>query len=245
SKNCPEEHNIDGSNFVRVDHLQLVNDESEKAHKFRIEGQKDMWKSRQTFTYPDKETVSDSGIAYIGGEAKWQVQNLKPGKDLIVIKRLDATPGEQICDISVDGKKVGPRKVTEGERKPRWLNHDFQGIGGEKGRGSQDKSREVCGWMVALNGQHKGEDFRLRVGKNVLGTAADCDIVLTDKKISRKHATVRYEGGEFQIADLDSSNGTFVNDEKVQKHDLIDNDIIKLGDIEFEFKCRALREKRE
>ena len=118
-------------------------------------------------------------------------------------------------------------------------------IGGEKGRGSQDKSREVCGWMVALNGQHKGEDFRLRVGKNVLGTAADCDIVLTDKKISRKHATIRYEGGEFQIADLDSSNGTFVNDEKVQKHDLIDNDIIKLGDIEFEFKCRAMREKRE
>ena len=122
---------------------------------------------------------------------------------------------------------------------------NVQEIGGEKGRGSQDKSREVCGWIVALNGQHKGEDFRLRVGKNVLGTAADCDIVLTDKKISRKHATVRYEGGEFQIADLDSSNGTFVNDEKVQKHDLIDNDILKLGDIEFEFKCRALREKRE
>jgi len=36
-----------------------------------------------------------------------------------------------------------------------------------------------------------------------------------------------------------------VNDEKVQKHDLIDNDIIKLGDIQFEFKCRAMREKRE
>ena len=117
--------------------------------------------------------------------------------------------------------------------------------GGEKGRGSSDKSREVCGWMVALNGQHKGEDFRLRVGKNVIGTAADCEIVLTDKKISRKHATIRYEGGEYQIADLDSSNGCFVNDEKIQKHDLIDNDIIKLGDIEFEFKCRAVRAKRE
>ena len=75
--------------------------------------------------------------------------------------------------------------------------------------------------------------------------AADCEVVLTDKKISRKHATVRFEGGEFQIADLDSSNGCFVNDEKVQKHDLIDNDIIKLGDIQFEFKCRAMREKRE
>ena len=89
------------------------------------------------------------------------------------------------------------------------------------------------------------QDFRLRVGKNVIGTAADCDIVLSDKKLSRKHATIRYEGGEFQIADLDSSNGTHVNDEKVQKHDLIDNDIIKLGDIEFEFKCRAMRAHRE
>src|SRR3989440_7520584 len=71
SKDFPEELNIDGSNFVRVDHLQLVNDESEKAYKFRIEGQKDMWKSRQTFTYPDKETVSDSGVAYICDEAEW------------------------------------------------------------------------------------------------------------------------------------------------------------------------------
>lgn len=122
---------------------------------------------------------------------------------------------------------------------------DVKQFGGEKGRGSSDKSREVCGWMVALNGQHKGEDFRLRVGKNVIGTAADCDVVLTDKKISRKHATIRFEGGEFQIADLDSSNGCFVNEEKIQKHDLIDNDIIKLGDIEFEFKARAMREKRE
>src|SRR5438067_2988346 len=69
------------------------------------------------------------------------------------------------------------------------------GGGADKGRGSADKSREVCGWLVALNGQHKGEDFRLRVGKNVIGTAADCDIVLSDKKLSRKHSTIRYEGG--------------------------------------------------
>jgi len=103
--------------------------------------------------------------------------------------------------------------------------------GGEKRRGGP-----TVGWIVALNGDHKGEDFRLKSGKNVIGAAADCDIVLTDKKVSRKHCTIRYEGGEFQIADLDSSNGTFVNDERTQKHDLIDNDIIKLGDIQFKFK---------
>src|SRR2546421_10401415 len=75
SQPFPEELNIDGSNFTRVDHLQLVNEDSEKAHKFRIEGQKDMWKSRQTFTYPDKETVSDSGVAYIGGGGERRAAN--------------------------------------------------------------------------------------------------------------------------------------------------------------------------
>src|SRR5215831_8199789 len=140
------------------------------------------------------------------------------------------------------GGMVPPPSMGQGTAM---INLGDVSVAGEKGRGSTDKSREVCGWMVALNGQHKGEDFRLRVGKNVIGTAADCDIVLTDKKISRKHATIRYEGGEYQIADLDSSNGCFVNDEKIQKHDLIDNDIIKLGDIEFEFKCRAMRQHRE
>lgn len=113
------------------------------------------------------------------------------------------------------------------------------------GTGSQKEGKgPLVGWIVALNGQHKGEDFRLRAGKNVIGTAADCDIVITDKKISRKHATIRYEGGEFQLADLDSSNGSFVNDERVQKHDLIDNDIVRLADVEFEFKCLSKREKR-
>lgn len=103
--------------------------------------------------------------------------------------------------------------------------------GGEKRRGGP-----TVGWIVALNGDHKGEDFRLKAGKNVIGTASDCDIVLTDKKVSRKHCTIRYEGGEFQIADLDSSNGSFVNEDRIQKHDLIDNDILKLGDIQFKFK---------
>lgn len=113
------------------------------------------------------------------------------------------------------------------------------------GDGDKKKKGPVVGWVVALNGAHNGEDFRLHPGKNTVGTAADADIVLTDKKISRKHAVIRYEGGQFVLNDLDSSNGTFVNDEKVAKQELIDNDTLRFGDIEFEFKCRANRERRD
>lgn len=125
SRPFPNALNIDGSNFTQVDHLKLVDDDSTKTHKFVIEGQKDMWKSRQSFSYPDKEVVSDAGIAYIGGQAKFNVQNLKPGKDLIIIKRYDAILGEQQCEIMADGKKVGTWKTSEVDRKHRWRNHYF------------------------------------------------------------------------------------------------------------------------
>ena len=125
SKAFPQALNIDGSNFALVDHIKLVDDESAKAHKFAISGQKDMWKSRQNFSYPDKTEVSDAGIAYIGGEAKFNVLNAKPGKDLIVIKRYDAILGEQNCEVMADGKKVGAWKTTEADRKHRWRNHYF------------------------------------------------------------------------------------------------------------------------
>lgn len=96
--------------------------------------------------------------------------------------------------------------------------------------------RTVVGWIVAQNGNHRGEDFRIYDGKNILGTAADCDIVITDPFLSAKHCTIRHENGNFQVTDLDSMNGTFVNQKRVTKSDLIDNDTIRLGRTEFKFK---------
>lgn len=96
--------------------------------------------------------------------------------------------------------------------------------------------RSVVGWIVAQNGNHRGEDFRVYDGKNILGTAADCDIVITDPYLSAKHCTIRHENGNFQVTDLDSMNGTFVNQKRCTKSDLIDNDTIRLGRTEFKFK---------
>ncbi len=99
-----------------------------------------------------------------------------------------------------------------------------------------EKPRECVGWVVILNGTGKGQDFRLVTGKNVMGTAADCDIVLPDKYMSSRHAVLRHEEGTFVLVDLDSTNGTFVNDSRVSKEELIDNDRIRLGRTELKFK---------
>lgn len=53
----------------------------------------------------------------------------------------------------------------------------------------------VVGWLVCVKGNHFGEDFRLKVGRNFIGRAAGMDVVLSgDSSVSRdKHAVILYE----------------------------------------------------
>ena len=99
-----------------------------------------------------------------------------------------------------------------------------------------ERAQDCVGWIVALNGNQRGRDFRLVTGRNVIGTAADCDIVLTDPYLSNKHSAIRHEDGRFTLIDLDSTNGTYLNDRRISKEELIDNDKIRLGRTELKFK---------
>lgn len=96
----------------------------------------------------------------------------------------------------------------------------------------------VVGWCVVLTGPQKGEDFRVREGPNIIGSAADADIVLHDQQVSEKHASLRYKDRRFTITDLDSANGTFVNDrpDPIAREELKDNDTIRMGAVTLKFK---------
>lgn len=99
-----------------------------------------------------------------------------------------------------------------------------------------DRAFDVVGWLVPLSGVDRGRDFRLRNGKNIIGTAADCDVVITDPYMSAKHAAVIHQNGIFTLIDLGSTNGTSLNDKAVQKEELIDNDTVRVGRTEMKFK---------
>ena len=131
------------------------------------------------------------------------------------------------------------RKKDENQETSEEVSHEEGGDFGEKTQFIQvgpDRPKECVGWVVALNGPLKGQDFRLVTGKNVIGTAADCDIVLTDQFMSARHAVLRHEEGSFVLLDLDSTNGSFVNDKQVSKEELIDNDRVRLGKSDLKFK---------
>ena len=69
-----------------------------------------------------------------------------------------------------------------------------------------------------------------------IGRGLNNDVILEDTRVSRHHAQLRYRARRFWIADLGSTNGTFVNDEQVAERSLRDSDIISLGGLELTFK---------
>src|SRR5688500_9121776 len=63
----------------------------------------------------------------------------------------------------------------------------------------------------------------------VIGRSSDLDMVLVEDMVSRKHAKISTIGGQIVIQDLGSTNGTFVNGEKIKKVRLKEGDRILIG----------------
>jgi Inner membrane component of T3SS, cytoplasmic domain len=104
---------------------------------------------------------------------------------------------------------------------------------------TERRKPRVVGWFVALTGDQIGEDFRVRDGQNVIGSAPEADIVLRDTAVSGKHASLRYKDQKFFLTDLDSANGTYLNDgpNPIAREELKDNDIVRIGEVSLKFKC--------
>ena len=87
-------------------------------------------------------------------------------------------------------------------------------------------------WLAALSGPHTGHNWNL--GEETFlgqGLTDHCDIVLTDGTVSRgHHALIRLQDdGRYLLADLASTNHTFVNGEQVERHVLKGKDRIGIG----------------
>ncbi len=74
------------------------------------------------------------------------------------------------------------------------------------------------------------KSFPIEKGEYIIGRSAECDFVLDGKEVSRRHARIFYEDGNFKIEDLKSTNGTYLNGKKIDITDLHHGDEIKIGD---------------
>src|SRR5271165_5668104 len=74
--------------------------------------------------------------------------------------------------------------------------------------------------LIVLAGGSLGQMFRVET-ETVIGRAADAGIRLDDDGVSRKHARVVQRDNQVWIEDLESANGTFVNDGRVDRGQML------------------------
>ena len=74
-----------------------------------------------------------------------------------------------------------------------------------------------------------GRTYQLREGPNVIGRGQDAQFRLPDTGVSRRHLEIRWDGHVALLSDLNSTNGTTVNNAPVQEWQLADGDVIRLG----------------
>lgn len=79
--------------------------------------------------------------------------------------------------------------------------------------------------------------FVLRRGKTTLGRRDGNDIVLPDPSVSARHAWILYDNGQYRLMNVLSTNGTFLNDERIHEAPLADGDRVRFGRAEFVFKA--------
>jgi FHA domain len=94
---------------------------------------------------------------------------------------------------------------------------------------------QLCGWLVAVKGAQRGELYTLDPVTSV-GTDPACTIVLSDRYMSARHCEIRAEGGAWMLRDLKSTNGTYVNDKRIEQRELLDSDYLRLGECVLKFK---------
>jgi diguanylate cyclase (GGDEF)-like protein len=86
-------------------------------------------------------------------------------------------------------------------------------------------------WLLTLRSPSTGPiDYELKPGINTLGRKPDNDIVIADESASRNHAELFCQEDSLVINDLDSTNGTFVNRERITGPRVLrSNDQIRIG----------------
>jgi hypothetical protein len=104
------------------------------------------------------------------------------------------------------------------------------------GAGGDQDGFPIVGWLVPMNGVDAYKTWRLRPGLTKIGTAPPADIVVNDGFMSTEHCNITSSPAGFTLHDNGSTNGTYVNDRKVQKQDLVDNDVIMVGKTTIKFK---------
>ena len=83
--------------------------------------------------------------------------------------------------------------------------------------------------VVRSGGGRAGETFHPAGERTAIGRSPDCEIFLDDVTVSRNHAVLVQQDGQFTVEDQGSLNGTFVNRKRIDSAQLEEGDEVQVG----------------
>lgn len=83
--------------------------------------------------------------------------------------------------------------------------------------------------LVRVNGAGRGQVTRLPPDPIRIGRAQDCQLIVSEDGVSRRHATLTPISGAYLLADTQSANGTFIGGQRIERHVLRDGDTVQFG----------------
>ncbi len=89
--------------------------------------------------------------------------------------------------------------------------------------------------LIVRRGPNMGARFLLDADVTTAGRHPNSDIFLDDVTVSRRHAEFRRHGSEFEVRDLASLNGTYLESERIERAPLSDADEVQVGKYRFTF----------
>ena len=87
--------------------------------------------------------------------------------------------------------------------------------------------------LSGVSSQVSGQSFPLSGDRVIVGRAESCDLRLEDSSVSSEHARLVRDSGGWRVVNLLSTNGTFVNGNKVSSSAVKNGDRIRFGGVEF------------
>jgi pSer/pThr/pTyr-binding forkhead associated (FHA) protein/outer membrane protein assembly factor BamB len=169
---------------------------------------------------------------------------IKREGDDFTIEDLQSTGGTEI-----HGEKITSRQISTGEiiKIGDFELHFNSGIEGEEKTVFEEEDKtifdddktvfyeEPIAKLIVERSQNLEGEISIE-GETIIGRGEEATIQLEDQRASREHCKIVLVENNFVLTDLESSNGTYVNGEKVTEKPLENGDKIQIGDAVFEFQ---------
>ena len=171
-----------------------------------------------------REHAAEQGYSFVGPVTV--VLELMPDVDTGTFRVRSGVSAGDIVD--------GGRLVTAGSAAS-----DIGGAGTHGGLPNRPRLVVTAGGRAASKtpeGRGEEQSFPLTTNVTVIGRAAETDLRLNDPGVSRRHAEIRRESGDFFVVDLGSTNGVRVDGAAVTRHQLRDGNRIEVGSTTLVFR---------